>query len=128
MNRIKDYACFAACFAGLGYIVLWPITASELGSEPLGAAVFCRDGSAGVFGFLCVDPLRMPAGLHVLGFMSAVFVTARGLAGAIRRSRGSVPAAIAPESADDVPPLRKLRAQPTKLKPRSHFGLRGVPR
>lgn len=127
MNRIKDYVCFAACFAGLGYIVLWPITTDELGGQPLGAATLCREG--GLLEFLCAAPLRLPAGLHVLGFMAAVFVTMRGLAGAVRRSRGNSTAiTLAETDGETPPPSRRPRPLATKVKPRSHFGLRGMPR
>lgn len=63
MNRIKDYSGFAAWFLGLGYLVLWPITADA------------------------APALRLPPGLHALGFMSALYVAARVLADAVRRSR-----------------------------------------
>ena len=89
MNRIKDYAGFVGWFAGLGYIVLWPVTAADLGGKPFGASIFCQDGAPGLVDFLCksAQPLHMPPGLHVLGFLSAMFVTIRLLVHAVRRTR-----------------------------------------
>jgi hypothetical protein len=130
MNRIKDYVCFAACFAGLGYIVLWPVTADEAGAS-FGASIFCRDDGPAWLGFLCqsAQPLRLPPGLHALGFLSAVFVAIRAVVGAVKRSRRRSSPAIALQSADETPPpLRKLRLPLRTVKPRTHFGLRGVPR
>ena len=140
MNRIKDYTCFAACFAGLGYIVLWPITANELNGEAFGASILCRDGSFGLMDFVCSSshPLRMAPGLHAIGFMSAIFVTTRLLLSAVKRSRravrarrsvaASASASSAVEIPDELPPARKLRLPRYAVKPRTHFGLRGVSR
>lgn len=135
MNRIKDYSCFAACFAGLGYIVLWPITANEMGGEAFGASIFCRDGSFGLMDFVCGSghPLRMAPGLHAIGFMSAIFVTTRLLLSAVKRSRRAVrarrSASAAVQTPDEPPPpARKLRLPRYAVKPRRQFGLRGVSR
>jgi hypothetical protein len=129
MNRIKDYVCFATCFAGLGYVALWPITADEAGGS-FSASMFCRGDGPDWLGFLCqsAQPLRLPPGLHALGFMSAVFVTTRALVGAMKRSRRHSSPALALQSADGTPPPRKPRPPLRTVKPRTHFGLRGVPR
>jgi len=137
MNRIKDYTCFAACFVGLGYIVLWPITANELNGEAFGASILCRDGSFGIMDFVCSSshPLRMAPGLHAIGFMSAVFVTTRLVYSAVKRSRRAAragrPAAssAAIQTPDEpAPPPCKPRLPPySTVKPRAQFGLRGVP-
>ena len=132
MNRIKDYGGFVGWFAGLGYIVLWPVTAVDLGGKPFGASIFCQDCSPGLVDFLCksAQPLHMPPGLHVLGFLSAMFVTIRLLVYAIRRTRrvagANVPEARIP-AASAPPPLRKPAPPHRTVKPRTHFGLRGVP-
>lgn len=137
MNRIKDYSCFAACFAGLGYIVLWPITANEIDGEAFGASIFCRDGSFGLMDFVCSSsqPLKMAPGLHAIGFMSAIFVTTRLLLSAVKRSRRAVrarrsaSASAAVQTPDEPPPpARKLRLPRYAVKPRTQFGLRGVSR
>lgn len=135
MNRIKDYSCFAACFVGLGYIVLWPITANEMGGEAFGASIFCRDGSFGLMDFVCSSsqPLRMAPGLHAIGFMSAIFVTTRLLLSAVKRSRRAVrarrSASAAVQTPDEPPPPRRKPLPPYRpMKPRTHFGLRGVSR
>ena len=137
MNRIKDYIGFAVWFAGLGYIALWPITSSDLGGKPFGASIFCGDTSLGMLGFLCHSalPLQLPPNLHVLGFLSAVFVIVRLLLRALKRSRRAVGARTAGMSAlvtrlPDViqPPRRKPLRLLRPVKPRTHFGLRGMPR
>jgi hypothetical protein len=137
MNRIKDYSCFAACFVGLGYIVLWPITGNEMDGEAFGASIFCRDGSFGLMDFVCgsSQPLRMAPGLHAIGFMSAIFVTTRLLLSAVKRSRRAVRARASASSSsalqaldEPAPPPRKSRLLQPTVKPRTHFGLRGVPR
>src|SRR5450432_2674694 len=53
MNRIKDYAGFIGWFAGLGYIVLWPVTAADSDGKPFGASVFCNDGALNLTDLLC---------------------------------------------------------------------------
>jgi hypothetical protein len=137
MNRIKDYSGFVGWFAGLGYIVLWPITVDNLSGEPFGASIFCRDGPISVPDILCnsAHPLRMPLGLHALGFMSAMFVTVRLLIIAIRRTRRKAGA-----RASTAPPIERISAilppqpprKPARLrhcvKPRKEFGLRGMTR
>jgi hypothetical protein len=102
MNRIRDYAHFAAWYAGLGYIVLWPLTSSELGGRPFGAAIFCRDGALGLAELLCASarPLQMPPGLHALGSMSALFVTTRLLAYALIDTGAARGVACAADTAD----------------------------
>ena len=136
MNRIKDYARFVGWFAGLGYIVLWPVTSPELGGKPFGASVFCRDGSPGMLDFLCnsANPVQLPPGLHALGFLSAVFVTIQLLCYAIRRSRrmsrsATPPGSPAVSTQDVLPRPRKQKPMPPlrPVKPRTHFGLRGRP-
>ena len=134
MNRTKDYVTFTAWFAGLGYIVLWPMTAADLGGQPFGASVFCRDSSAAVLDALCNTErmLTMPAGLHAIGFLSAVYVTTRLLWSAIKRSRRGAPARAPSLGAQNpeaiTPPRRKPQPQRLIVKPRTHFGLRGIRR
>jgi hypothetical protein len=138
MNRVKDYADFVGWFAGLGYIVLWPVASPDLGGKPFGATVFCSDGAPSMVDSLCnwVHPLHLPPALHVLGFLSAIFVTTRLLVYAIRRPwRGnnaqtgtaSLPGAQVPALQLQMLPRKpKLRRAP--VKPRKEFGLRGVTR
>ena len=137
MNRIKDYAGFVGWFAGLGYIVLSPLTAPELGGKPFGASIFCRDGVPGALDFLCnsADPLRLPPGLHAIGCLSAVFVMIQLLCYCIKRSRRAnrqdTVAIDWPARLKKIvlprPSLRKPGSPLRRLKPRKEFGLRGVP-
>jgi hypothetical protein len=141
MNRIKDYAGFIGWFAGLGYIALWPVTAADLGGKPFGASVLCNDGALNLTDFLCksAHPFVMPSGLHAIGCLSAVFVTTRLLTHAVRRTRRAVSkgaklgarsgtSIAAPNLTAATPPPRKPAPIRSSVKPRSHFGLRGVPR
>ncbi len=138
MNRIKDYSGFAAWFAGLGYIVLWPLSSPDFSGKPFGASILCRDGSPGLLDLLCnsAHPLMLPPALHVIGFLAAVFVTVRLLLLAVKRSRraaggGATDAsALAARIPGSMPrtPWRKKPARPLRpVKPRTHFGLRGMP-
>ncbi len=138
INRVRDYADFVGWFAGLGYIVLWPVASPDLGGKPFGATIFCSDGAPSLMDSLCnwVHPLHFPPALHVLGFLSAVFVTTRLLVYAIRRpwrdnnghaGDGSLPGAQVPVPRSPILPRKpKLRRAP--VKPRKEFGLRGVTR
>jgi hypothetical protein len=135
MDRCRDYFRFAAWFAGIGYAVLWPLSASGDGGYPFGASVLCRDAGDGVIAALCdlPHPFTLPIGLHVLGFAAVMMVTARASIGVLCRWRqrpgvmpattlnGRLPGAI---PARPQSPARRLRT----VKPRKHFGLRGVPR
>lgn len=134
MNRIKDYAGFAGWFAGLGYIVLWPVTATNMGGKPFGAALFCREDATGLLDSLCQlpHPLHLPEGLHALGLLSALFVAFRLLMLAVRRTRRAARARHAAPAAalsQDAPPPRRMVAPAPRrtVKPRSQFGLRGMP-
>jgi hypothetical protein len=131
MNRLKDYAGFAGWFAGLGYILLWPVTATELGGKPFGASIICHDDGPSLMDFLCHSghPLELPLGLHALGFLSVLFVTAKLFAHAVRRTRRTAGKSAGPENlaAFAPPPPCKPRPMCQPVKPRTHFGLRGVP-
>ncbi|MDP2409086.1 MAG: hypothetical protein Q8M26_02245 [Pseudolabrys sp.] len=139
MNRAKDYISFAGWFMGIGYAVMWPFTASSRSGQPFGASVLCGDEA--LTGWLCPAsyPLRMPEELHALGFVAALFVAVRLVTYAIRRLRrrrqnlalvppSDVPIVPAPEVV--VRPRLRPPAPPPhrSVKPRSHFGLRNVPR
>ena len=144
MNRIKDYASFATWFVGLGYIALWPLASPELNGRPFGASIFCRDNSLSALDLLCdlAHSLPLPSGLHALGFTAAAFVTIRLLIYAIRRFRravggagvetvASVAATPRTQAAIAFVPKPSRRKAPPPLravKPRNHFGLRGMPR
>ena len=101
MNRVWDYIGFAVWFAGLGYIVMWLL------------------GSPG--------HLVLPPALHAVGVASAMLVPLRLLLHAVSRRRAAP--AVQPRNAAAVlrPPRRKSSYPIRSVKPRSHFGLRGVP-
>jgi len=141
MNKASEYANFAGWFAGLGYVALWPLTASGQSGKPFGASVLC-DGSA-LTGWLCpsAQPLRLPEGLHALGAAAALFVAVRIAILAIGRIRRQPPPAMVDVPPSEVPivPIapapaavaRNRRPAPPPrrpVKPRKHFGLRNVPR
>ena len=120
---------------GLGYIVLWPLTSPDFSGKPFGASIFCHDGSPSLLDLFCnsAHPLMLPPALHVIGFLSAVFVTVRLLFLAVKRSRRAaggkaidastrMPVVLPP------PPRRQTPTRPPRpVKPRTHFGLRGMP-
>lgn len=105
MNRVWDYISFAICFAGIGYFALWLL-------DPAGHVMLA------------------PA-LHAIGAAAAAFAPFYLLCCILRRRRGAacgMPAAHARKPAAVLrPPRRKASYPIRKVKPRTHFGLRGVP-
>ncbi|MDO8878702.1 MAG: hypothetical protein Q8M24_17485 [Pseudolabrys sp.] len=103
MNRVREYIKFAVCFSGLGYIVLWPLTAH--------------------------DALHLSPGLHLAGMTSSAWVLFTLVLRPLRRRfRGRavkpIPSPLARLR------LGKKRAPPPPrryVQPRSHFGLRNAP-
>ncbi len=135
MDRCKDYCGFVIWFAGIGYAVLWPFSANGGSGHPFGASIVCDDAHHGILAALCdlPRPFALPVGLHVLGLVAAIMVAARLLLRLLdrwRRRPGVVPAAALNVRLPGAiptrppPPGRRLR----KVKPRKHFGLRGIPR
>ena len=136
MNRCKDHLCFAVQFVGLGYIALWPFTASGYGGKLFGASILCGEDHALVLGTLCHSshPLTLSPALHVMGFVAALVVGARFLRSLLRCFRRAR-AAPAPAPAIDLSRVALCRARPTapllppsSVRPRSQFGLRGTKR
>ncbi|MCF8477285.1 MAG: hypothetical protein K9G60_09650 [Pseudolabrys sp.] len=141
MNRVKDHIRFAVWFVGLGYIALWPLTKHDSSIVAYFATfhVFAVCGqSSAVVDLICdpPQPLRLSPGLDLIGMLSAACVAVRLLLRHLRRLRqGRVamarrepaPYPVAQPSqarrhrfAPEPPPARAVR-------PRAHFGLRGVP-
>jgi hypothetical protein len=136
MNRIKDYARFVIWFAGLGYIVLWPVSSPDRSGRPFGASIVCNDGMFGLLASLCHSAhwLELPPALHAIGSLSAILVAIRLLSYAIKRWRRPadarlvpVPLPPAPLPAAAVPSWRNPHQPLRAVKPRTHFGLRGTP-
>lgn len=134
MGRLRDYIGFAVWFAGLGYIVMWPLASTGDGA-PFGAALLCAGADSGLLDVLChaARPLSLPLSLHVLGAVSAVAVTVQALRFGLRRARrlraGAAPQRIVvhgPDAGRKPPPQVMLHRLP-RVKPRRHFGLRGAP-
>jgi hypothetical protein len=107
MNRAWCYIGFAVWFAGLGYIALW---------------LFVLPGHS-----------MLPLALHVIGLSAAAFIPFRLLLYAVRRRHpapGAGAVSLVPARKPSViwRALRRRPARPLRpVKPRSHFGLRGMP-
>lgn len=154
MNRVKDYTQFVIGFVGIGYMVLWPLTAHDNGVVAFGTALVCRGRAAGWIAMACDQShgLRLSPGLHVLGLASAACVMIRLVSRQWRRRRDA--AAAAPhdpsQAGQTTPPcaacadamtrgpvdrvaaaLRRSitppRPSPRAVRPRRDFGLRGAP-
>jgi hypothetical protein len=133
LHRLRDYLGFIVWFAGLGYIVIWPLAASGNGGLPFGAAVLCTGVTSGVLELLChsVHPSALPLPFHVLGALSVIAISFKvlhyGLSRAWRGHAGvaRLAATRAPGAAAAPLPPSVLRSLP-RVKPRSHFGLRGA--
>lgn len=136
MNRCRDYFGFAVWFAGIGYVVLWPVTATGNGGAVFGASIVCGHAAGGVAAVLCglPHPMALPLGLHVMGFAAAMLVAVRlscRLLRRLRRRADIIPAAALNARLPGAIPMRapRRRVQPLRtVAPRKHFGLRGVPR
>ena len=136
MNRCKDYFGFAVWFAGIGYVVLWPLAADGNGGSLFGASIVCGHGAGGIMATLCQwpHPLALPLGLHVMGVAAAALLAARLSCLALRRLRpraSVIPAAALNARLPGAIP-QEARNKPAfaarAVKPRTHFGLRGTPR
>jgi hypothetical protein len=103
MNRVWDYIGFAVWFAGLGYIVMWLFGSS--------------------------DHLVLSPGLHAIGVAAAMFVPVRLVLRAVGARWLAAQTAIRPRKPAAVLRLsqRKPAYRHRPVKPRSQFGLRGVP-
>jgi len=115
MDRCKEYSCFALSFAGLGYIALRLLTSFAPGG--------------GVSGIAVHSPVLPPA-LNAIGTLAAIFAVARIVALAVRRWRPRHPSPSPAPSAAASPRVVRCKSYrlPPPVKPRSHFGLRGIPR
>jgi hypothetical protein len=126
---------FAIGFAGLGYIVVWPITSPDFDGHRFGIAIFCRDGLAGLLDPLCDSShaLTLPPSLHVFGFAAALIVIGRVLVYALKRSRQvngdpAIDPSLEARTNAPAPLWRKPPRRARAVKPRAQFGLRGTPR
>lgn len=137
MNRVTEYIRFAVGFVGLGYIVLWPLTTHDNGIATPETLFVCGTSFADL---IChpAPALQLSPGLHLIGVMSAIYVVLRLLLHQFRRWRRALSdersASAPPARMNDVlarPPVRPTAKEPAPplptVKPRAHFGLRGLP-
>lgn len=127
MNRVKDYCLFAVCFAGLGYIALWPVTEHDGTIAAFEASLIC--GGRFLTDAICrlPQPLTLSPGLHLIGLLSALAVVMRYVLRRLARWRPARAVPPAP-TAIDIPPARAApRDRLRSVKPRRQFGLRGLP-
>jgi len=131
-NRVGDYCAFAVRFVGLGYLVLWPLASPD----PFGLARFCRSDAPYL---LCrwPHPIELTPGLHLIGVFWAgalgIHLLLRGLARWRRVQAQRAQAAMMFDARVPAALLRRPQRPPfqaplPKVKPRSQFGLRAVPR
>jgi hypothetical protein len=139
MDRLKEYFSFAVWFAGLGYLPLWPLTLNGPGGDLFGASLLCDGAPSAPFvwlDWLCSapHPFTLSPALHVLGAASACFVClcliCRGVRRLRRRRRVAAVSVRIPESllSPTRPPRSPPLVLPRAIKPRAHFGLRGIDR
>lgn len=135
MNRVRDYCIFAVGYCGLGYILLWPLSSPDGGSELFGAAFVCGPGGGPALRWLCdlPHPLQFSLPLHLMGLVCALAVATRLTLWLLRRIRRP---GVAPNAASvgasgpgqaSHPAGRQPLRRSSKIKPRAHFGLRGTP-
>jgi hypothetical protein len=134
MNRVKDHIQFAICFSGLGYILLWPLTAHDGPIAAFEASLIC--GGRFLPDTICrlPQPMMLSPGLHLIGLLSAVAVVARCIWRRSTRLRhfcraGSGDAARAMSRLRMVARVSSPAVMPSRraVKPRRQFGLRGLP-
>ena len=142
MNRARDYINFAVKFVGFGYIVLWPLSRTGATGDVFGAAFMCEGRLGAAVSALCrlPHPLRLSLGLHVVGALFAALALLHLASLALRAQRRPRERAVA--SAAPFVPVPAGVARPKKVRfhlrplppprkpgrPRTEFGLRGVPR
>ena len=133
MNRVRAYINFTVWFVGLGYIVLWPLTVHNSGIATLEGSFLCGGGSFALLDMLChpAHALRLSPGLHLIGQLSVGCIMLLLLLRPLRRSRRALVALMPRTLATRIPAMLRPRQKPVPpprlIKPRKHFGLRGMP-
>ncbi|MBI1202151.1 MAG: hypothetical protein GC182_06530 [Rhodopseudomonas sp.] len=143
MHRVKDYIRFVICFIGIGYMVLWPLTAHDVRIALIGTASSCDGHAVRWIAMTCRSSswLHLTPGLDLLGLASAVCVLLRLVLRHLLRWRHTSATSIssADTLAEETPPqdavgriaalLRRTAPPPPPrtVQPRNHFGLRGAP-
>jgi hypothetical protein len=126
MNRLRDYMGFAVCFAGLGYLAIWPLSVNGSTGTLFGASILCRAAAPALLSKLCraPHPLTLSPTLHALGVLSAAAAALLYCCRTFNRARQAPGADANMQIAGGTPPPRPPRPLP-RVKPRSEFGLRG---
>jgi len=127
MKLVGDYLGFAVWFAGIGYVVLWPLADTGDGM-PFGGSYVC---GAGILSVLCgfERPLTLPPALHVLGALLAVVAVGQLAWRLLRRLHPPAPVYTATPNlrlpvAVSPPARRSTLRVPRQVMRRSEFGLR----
>ncbi|MDO9411259.1 MAG: hypothetical protein Q7T81_01615 [Pseudolabrys sp.] len=126
MNRVQDYIRFAVGFTGVGYIVLWPMTAQDDGVAAM--SLVCGP-SFTLSDFICAPRVGLPLspGLHLAGMMSLtcvlVFLTLRLVRRMVQKDAQTPMTLVRRRFArrNAAPPPHRY------VRPRTHFGLRNLP-
>lgn len=130
MNRVGEYTRFAIWFCGVGYAVLWPMTAHDDG---IAAATLVCGPSFTLVDFICGPRagLYLSPGLHLAGMISSACVVLCLVLRPLRRRRARAAAKSVEAAPAAIIQLRigKKTAPPPHryVRPRSHFGLRNAP-
>ena len=150
MNRVRDYIQFVICFVGIGYMVLWPLTAHDVRIALFSVASSCHAPAVRLIAVSCQSShwLRLTPGLDLLGLASAVCVLVRlvlrclvrwrylaatgALSADARPDDGSLDLAVRRGTVDRIVALLRRSTSPPAppprpVRPRNHFGLRGAP-
>lgn len=136
MNRLREYTGFAVWFTGLGYVAIWPLSTSGSSGALFGASILCHAHPAfGMLSTLCnmTHPLSLSPTLHMLGLLSAIVVALGFVRRLLRRARRARAAKAIEARRDRIAAGSKPAPRPRpprrlpRVKPRSQFGLRGVP-
>ena len=122
MEGFRDYAGFAARFTVLAYVVVWALLSPDTGAPA--AALLCPPSASLP---LC-DPASLPPGLHLMGALAACIIAGEAMF-SLRRAARKDPGNGAPAPIrQPAMPLQQRTIASSKVKPRNHFGLRGIPR
>jgi hypothetical protein len=127
VNRLGDCCGFVVRSFGIGYLALWPLACA---APVVG---LCR--SAPFLPFVCAVPrffFGLPPALHLIGLACVVGLAVRVVSRSIARWRRQWSHRAVMLAARGDAPTQRARAERSlaalpRVKPRTHFGLRGAP-